>query len=169
MTITYRDGRPCDGPGLSELFCESFAATFGHLYAEADLAAFLCKMDSDAFEGELASADFAFRLAEDGGRLAGYAKLGPNDLPGKAPPQTLELYQLYLRAGWHGTGVAQRLMDWVIAEARRRGASHLQLSVFVDNHRARRFYEKYGFAEVGNYVFMVGTHEDDDRIMRLKL
>lgn len=169
MSVAYRDGRPGDGPALSGLFCESFAATFGHLYAEADLAAFLCKMDADAFAGELASDAYAFRLAEADGRVAGYAKLGPNDLPGAAPERTLELYQLYLRARWHGTGVAQCLMDWVIGEARRRGASHLQLSVFVDNHRARRFYQKYGFAEVGQYVFMVGTHEDDDRIMRLEL
>jgi ribosomal protein S18 acetylase RimI-like enzyme len=170
MSVAYRDGRPGDGPALSDLFCESFAATFGHLYAEADLAAFLCKMDADAFEGELASSYFAFRLAEEeDGRLGGYAKLGPNDLPGEAPPATLELYQLYLRAGWHGTGVARCLMDWVLAEARRRGATHLQLSVYVDNHRARRFYEKYGFEEVGKYVFMVGNHADDDRIMRLEL
>lgn len=169
MSVTYRDGRPGDGPRLSDLFCESFAATFGHLYADKDLADFLCQMDADAFEMELASADYAFRLAEEGGTLAGYAKLGPNDLPGEAPAATLELYQLYLRAEWHGKGIAHCLMDWVIAQAKARGASHLQLSVYIDNHRARRFYEKYGFEEVGKYVFMVGTHEDDDRIMRLAL
>ena len=169
MSIAYRNGRPGDGPALSDLFCESFAATFGHLYADTDLAAFLCRMDADAFERELASADYAFRLAEDSGQLAGYAKLGPNDLPGEAPPGTLELYQLYLGARWHGTGIARCLMDWTVGEARLRGATHLQLSVYVDNHRARRFYEKYGFEEVGKYVFMVGTHEDDDRIMRLRL
>nr|ABN71546.1 putative acetyltransferase [uncultured bacterium] len=169
MSVTYRDGRPGDGPHLSDLFCESFAATFGHLYADEDLASFLCKMDAGAFEGELASDSFAFRLAESGDTLAGYAKLGPNDLPGYAPEHTLELYQLYLRAGWHGQGVAQQLMGWAIAEARRRGATHLQLSVYIDNHRARRFYERYGFEEVGKYVFMVGNHADDDRIMRLTL
>ena len=45
----------------------------------------------------------------------------------------------------------------------------MTLSVYVDNHRARRFYEKRGFEEVGQYKFMVGNHEDDDRIMRVKL
>ena len=69
----------------------------------------------------------------------------------------------------HGQGIAHALMDWVLAEARARGAEQMILSVYVDNHRARRFYERYGFEEVGKYVFMVGDHEDDDRIMRLKL
>ena len=170
MRIAYRDGRPGDGPLLSDLFCDSFAATFGHLYTQENLASFLCKMDSDAFESELASAEFAFRLAEDGaGELAGYAKLGPNALPGPAPEETLELYQLYVRERCLGKGIGQALMDWTIAEARRRGASHLQLSVFVDNHRARRFYERYGFEEVGKFIFRVGSQEDDDRIMRLAL
>ena len=36
-------------------------------------------------------------------------------------------------------------MDWALDEARRRGARQLYLSVFIDNHRARRFYERYGF------------------------
>ena len=169
MSVTYRDGRPGDGAMLSKMFCEAFAATFGHLYAEEDLAAFLCQKEASAFEAELADPAFAFRLAEEDGVLAGYAKIGPNDLPGDAPDGTLELHHLYVLPGWHGAGVGAALMDWVLDEARRRGAGHLQLSVFVDNHRARRFYERYGFEEVGKYVFMVGNHEDDDRVMRRKL
>ena len=165
----YRDGRPGDGAALSDLFCEMFAATFGHLYAEADIASFLCKMDEGAFEGELADPAFAFRLAEDGDKLAGYAKIGPNALPGEHPPATLELYQLYLRSEWHGSGVAAALIEWAMAEARARGATHLSLSVYVDNHRARRFYQRYGFEEVGRYDFMVGNHADDDRVMRVAL
>ena len=170
MTVlTYRAGRAGDGAILSDLFCEMFAATFGHLYAESDLASFLCKMDEGAFEGELADPAFAFRLAEADGKLAGYAKIGPNALPGDHPSGTLELYQLYVRSEWHGAGVARTLMDWAMAEAGARGAAHLALSVYVDNHRARRFYERYGFEEVGAYEFMVGNHADDDRIMRVAL
>lgn len=169
MSIAFRDGRPGDGAVLSKLFCESFAATFGHLYSKEDLAAFLCDKEASAFERELADPDFAFRLAYDGDVLAGYAKLGPNDVPGDTPPATLLLHQFYVLAPWQGTQVAPGLMAWTIDEARRRGAAHCQLTVFVDNHRARRFYEKRGFAEVGRYTFMVGNHEDDDRILRLAL
>jgi RimJ/RimL family protein N-acetyltransferase len=57
----------------------------------------------------------------------------------------------------------------VLDEARRRGALDLYLTVYVDNHRARRFYEGYGFEFVGPYTFMVGNHADEDHIMRLAL
>ena len=66
----------------------------------------------------------------------------------------------------HGAGIAARLMDWALDEARRRGAEELYLTVFVENHRARRFYERYDFVPVGRYDFMVGSQADEDVIMR---
>jgi ribosomal protein S18 acetylase RimI-like enzyme len=60
-------------------------------------------------------------------------------------------------------------MDWVVEEARARGAEQLYLSVFVDNVRAQRFYARYGFEPVGAYAFMVGSHADEDIIMRARL
>ena len=60
-------------------------------------------------------------------------------------------------------------MDWVLAEARAARRDELYLSVFTDNHRAKRFYARYGFEAVGPYDFMVGSHADEDIIMRLKL
>ena len=53
----------------------------------------------------------------------------------------------------HGAGIARGLMDWALGEARRRGAEELYLTVYIDNHRARRFYERYGFEAVGPLRF----------------
>ena len=168
MSIAFRDGRPGDGAAVAALFRDSFVATFGHLYSAEDLAAFLAGFTAPAFEAELADPRFALRLAQEDGALAAFAKLGPDDLPGAAS-DGLELYQLYVLEPWKGRGIAHALMDWAIGEARRRDASELRLTVYIDNRRARRFYERYGFEEVGKYVFMVGSHADDDRIMRLAL
>jgi ribosomal protein S18 acetylase RimI-like enzyme len=60
-------------------------------------------------------------------------------------------------------------MAWAIAEARARGFQELYLTVWIGNHRARRFYEAHGFEEVGHYPFRVGSTVDDDRILRLRL
>ena len=165
----YRDATLADGPAVDALFRECFTATFGHLYAACDLAAFLAGFTPQRWADELAGPDFAFRVAEQDGALVGYAKLGPEALPIERRGPAAELRQLYLADAAKGTGVARELMNWTIAAARARGAAELWLSVYVDNHRAKRFYARYGFEDVGRYAFMVGDHEDEDRLMRLVL
>jgi len=169
MTAVYRDGRPGDGAALSELFCASFAATFGHLYAQEDIAAFLCDKQPEQYELQLADPAFAFRLAEQGDSLVGFVKCGPNELPLDQPEGAWEVHQFYVAEAAKGQGIADKLMDWALVEARRRRFRDLVLSVFVDNHRARRFYERFGFVEIASWHFMVGNHADDDRIMRVHL
>jgi ribosomal protein S18 acetylase RimI-like enzyme len=90
-------------------------------------------------------------------------------LPLETTRPALLLDQLYVLKEHHGAGIAQALMDWAFAEAGRRGAEELYLTVFVDNHRARRFYDRLGFEAVGRYDFMVGSHADEDIIMRKSL
>ncbi|MEO7503673.1 MAG: GNAT family N-acetyltransferase [Sphingomicrobium sp.] len=167
--VTYRAATIADAPAIAALFADCFTATFGALYAPHNLAAFLARLTPEAFAAEIADPAFAFRLAEVEGTLAGFIKLGPPDLPGDTPPDTIELRQLYVLGPWQGAGIAAELTDWAFAEARKRHACHLQLSVYIDNHRAHRFYEKRGFVEVGQYRFMVGDHADDDRVMRVAL
>lgn len=169
MTIKYRDADLGDAARLARLFADVFRETFGDLYDPTDLSAFLGEHGQADWAAQLADPDFAVRLAEDGGAAAGYAKLGPLRLPlGPAGP-ALELRQLYIAGPWRGAGIASALMDWTIAEAQARGATALYLSVFTQNHRARRFYARYGMEEVGPYHFMVGNQADEDVIMRLAL
>jgi GNAT superfamily N-acetyltransferase len=167
--IKYRDARPEDAQAIDALFRQSFTDTFAHLYDPKDLAAFFARFTEAAWRSELADPDFAFRLAEEDGALAGYAKIASVKLPVAPAGPAAELRQLYLLERWHGAGIAQALMDWVVAKARGRGAEMLYLSVFTENHRARSFYARRGFEEVGPYIFMVGNHADQDIIMRAKL
>ncbi len=168
-SITYRNAGPADAALLSSLGARSFTETFGHLYKAEDLAAFLLNHREECWRAELSDPDILVRLAEASGEAAAYAKVGPPTLPFERRGPSLELRQFYVLKPWHGGGVAQALMSWVIAEARTRGADDLYLSVFTDNHRARRFYERYGFEFVADYKFIVGSHADVDHIMRLSL
>lgn len=151
------------------MFQDSFHDTFGHLYDQRDLALFLDDHTPEHWRGQLTDGDFAVRIAEDGDQLAGFLKLGPLRLPVEPGGPALELRQLYVGSAWQGSGTARALMDWMIAEARPRGIEELYLSVFTQNHRARRFYARYGFEDVGPYAFMVGNQADEDVIMRLAL
>lgn len=167
--ITYRDATPDDAVLLSDLSRRSFAETFGHLYRREDLDLFLDRLSPEAWGNELGDPAFTVRVAEDDGIAAGFAKLGPPALPVERPRPSAELRQLYVLAPWQGAGVAATLMDWVIAYTRAGGAADLYLSVFIDNVRARRFYQRYGFERIGTYVFMVGNHADEDDLMKLAL
>ena len=164
--IRYRAGTAADAALMSRIGAQTFVETFGHLYSTENLAAFLESHSKANWQKELTDPELAIRIAEDDGEAAGFAKVGPPSLPLEVTAPTAELRQLYVLKPWHGIGIAHALMDWVLDEARRRGAEQLILSVFVDNHRARRFYARYGFEEVGHYHFMVGDHADDDIIMR---
>ena len=169
MTVRYRIAAPDDAERVVAMFHRCFCDTFGHLYDPRDLAAFLNSHTAAHWQDQIDSGEFAVRLVEDDDQLVGFIKLGPLKLPVEQPGNALELRQLYVLEPWQGSGVARELMDWVMAEARRRGADELYLSVFTENHRARRFYARYGFEEVGPTTFMVGNHADDDIIMRLAL
>lgn len=166
MTVTYRDANPADAPALRALFAESFVETFGHLYRPADLQEFLETNSMAKWERNLSDAQVAIRIAEAEGELAGFVELAPKQLPYETSAPAIELRRLYLRSSAHGRGIADELMRWALREATARGAQEIVLSVYVDNHRARRFYERYGFETVGKYDFMVGSHADEDLILR---
>lgn len=168
-SVTWRDAGVEDATLLGEIGRKSFTETFGHLYTPENLATFLLNHDEVNWRGELADPRYKVRLGFIGGENVAYAKIGPPSLPFEVRGPTVELRQFYVLKPWQGAGIAAEMMDWVLAETRRRGAEALYLSVFTENIRAQRFYAGYGFEAVGRYDFMVGTHADEDVIMRLKL
>lgn len=167
--IRCRDASEADAPILAELFARSFTDTFGHLYAPEDLAAFLGQLDEAGWREELADPALAVRLAEAEGAPVAFAKVGTITLPVQPSLPATELRQLYVLKEWQGAGIAHELMRWGLERARQIGAREIYLSVYIDNHRARRFYERYGFDYCGTYGFRVGNQIDEDLIMRRPL
>lgn len=169
MSVAYRIASDADSEALAELGARTFTHTFGHLYQPSDLELFLKSHAPEHWAKELNDPAFQVRVAEQDGQLVGYVKLGPPHLPFEPRGEAAELRQLYVIEEMKGQGVADELIRWVIERARDEGADYLYLSVFTENHRARRFYERYGFEPEGTYAFMVGSHADEDVVMRLKL
>ena len=169
MTITYRDATIGDAAALDRLFKAIFCDTFAHLYRADDLAAFLASSGRGDWERQLHDPAFAVRVAEADGEPVGYVKLGPLKIPVDKGSTGLLIDQFYIDKAHQGAGVAHALMDWTLTEAGRRGADALYLTVFTENERARRFYERYAFEPVGRYDFMVGSQADEDIIMRKAL
>ena len=92
--------------------------------------------------------------------VVGYASFGPETDVMSAPwPHPLttdgedgsvaELYALYVRPAWWSTGTGRALMERVLARTSTAGYQSITLWVLRDNLRARRFYERAGFAPDG--------------------
>jgi ribosomal protein S18 acetylase RimI-like enzyme len=167
--VHYRDANDCDADALAALFRDAFTETFEHLYDPSDLTAFLAQHTAAHWAEQLRNPAFAVRVAEQDGQAVGLAKIGPVKLPVEDPSSSLELRQLYVLGPVRGSGVAAELTEWAIREARSRGARNLYLSVFTENIRAKKFYLRRGFVELGPVVFMVGNQADQDVIMKLAL
>jgi GNAT superfamily N-acetyltransferase len=97
----------------------------------------------------------------------GYASFGPEMDVLNAPwPHPLtadgeggrvaELYALYVRPAWWSTGTGHALMEKVLARSAAAGYRSITLWVLRDNQRARRFYERAGFAPDGATNVLTG-------------
>ena len=174
MSVTLRPATEADAPALAELGRASFIAAFGHLYKPWDLAQFLAENRTpEKYRAQLADPPTLVHLAEINGELAAYCLIVRGEefeeRPEPRPERPVFLSQLYCAPGMSGHGLGAKLMDWVIAEARRWGADAVQLSVFSENYGAQRFYHRYGFAHVADIDFWVGNHRDHEFLFELAL
>ena len=94
----------------------------------------------------------------------GYAVLTAPDFPIVPEPGDIELRRIYTLAAMHGSGLGQALMTAALEHVGARGGRRVLLGVHPDNRRARCFYEKHGFAVVGERKFKVGTQLFSDPI-----
>jgi ribosomal protein S18 acetylase RimI-like enzyme len=167
MSIVIRAGAVADAPALAELAARTFREAFAADNRPEDMALHLTRAYGPSQQAkELADPDISTLFVEVDGQTAGYAQLRSGETPacvtGEAP---IELWRFYIAQSWHGRGIAQALMQRVDSEAVRRGARTLWLGVWERNERAKAYYKKTGFTDVGSHVFMVGGDAQTDRIL----
>ncbi len=94
----------------------------------------------------------AVSLAVSDGEVVGYAFVLPASLAFIWDAAVLN--ELYVRGEYRGTGVADELMDAVLATAADQDLplDRLVLDVDRENERARAFYRRYGFEHWGEMV-----------------
>lgn len=141
----------------------------------ADHRAFIDTHLSEAsFLDYLTDANRVVFVAELDGALVGYTLLvfgEPTDadvsvaLGDDRERPLAELSKCYTLPASHGSGVAARLLERTIDEARERGVRHVWLGVNQQNLRAQRFYEKRGFRAVGEKRFRLGGRLERDYVL----
>ncbi|CAM2070523.1 GNAT family N-acetyltransferase [Sulfidibacter corallicola] len=114
----------------------------------------------------LAREDTLFLLMHMADELCGYARMNLEKPTVTLPVSPcLELERFYIDKPFHGEGLASPLMAACGDEARSLGFRGIWLGVWSENRRARRFYEKMGFGDVGEKSFMLGKDLQVDRVL----
>jgi L-amino acid N-acyltransferase YncA len=136
--VTIRAARPDDADAIAALYNAGIAerqATFEtRPRAPAEIAAW--------FEPRL-----PFLVAEDGGRVVGFARVSPYS--DRCVYDGVGEHGVYVDAGARGQGVGRRLLDALAAEAQRRGLYKLTSRIFTSNAASRAVHRAAGFVEVG--------------------
>jgi len=169
--MTIRRATVADAAVLADLARTTFHDTFAATNDAADMALHLAKAYGVPQQAaELEDPGILTLLVEADGAAIAYAQVRGDHVPHSVTgPAPVELWRFYVSQGWHGRGVAQSLMERVKAEALQLGAKTLWLGVWEKNDRARAFYAKCGFADVGEHIFLFGTDPQTDRVMTASL
>lgn len=127
-------------------------------------------LDRAEFVERLTTPGFArFGAFDEHGTLVGL--VGLQFRSGDKQRHKAFLFSMYVDAASRRTGLAQRLVEAVIAEAREAGAIVLQLTVEAGNLPAQRLYRRMGFTTYGieRRSLKVGDRFHDEELMVLDL
>jgi ribosomal protein S18 acetylase RimI-like enzyme len=166
--MLIRRAQPTDAAVLAELGASTYIESFGHLYSQEDLQAFLAESHATtAYAKLLESPLYALWLAVADDEAIGYALAGPCGLPhADARPEDGELKRLYVSASAQGSGIGAKLFEQALAWLEQDGPRTLWISVWSENYGAQRFYGRYGFEKAGEYEFIVGQQRDHEFMYR---
>ena len=135
-------------PALAELAGVIWRQHYPGIISHEQIDYMLGKMYSlETLRADLRSQRIHFYRLIVAGRMAGFAAIGPLDMPGD-----WKIHKLYLLPELHGCGLGSRLLQHCESEARRFGAKHLILAVNKHNARPITAYQHNGFAVVKSVV-----------------
>jgi ribosomal protein S18 acetylase RimI-like enzyme len=168
-----RPALPTDAPALAALKRDTFRETFLETgfaipYPPDDLATFeRAAYSLETVAAELSDPARATWVAEQHGRLVGYAQVGPCKLPHPdVSAEDGELYQLYIARDAQGLRLGAGLLDRALAHLAAHRPGPVWLGVWSGNAKAQAFYAAREFVRVGGYQFAVGKWLDDELILR---
>lgn len=154
----YRRAEAADAPALAAFAERVFVASFEDQLARADLAEVAAKRFTvERQHRDITSANSVVFLAVEDD-IVGYAHVLVSSRPEfeVSAANPAQLKRIYVDAAWQGRGVAQRLLELVESYARSHGCDALWLGVWEKNPRGIAFYEKHGFAPIGESPVTVG-------------
>lgn len=171
MRLEIRACKKEDLESLRQISILTYVETFGADNTPENMRLYLEKSFSVEKMGkELSNPGSWFYFALVDGEVAGYLKLNGDGAQSDIhDPESLEVERIYIAKAYHGQSIGKAFLDRAMEVAGRLGKKYVWLGVWEENHRALRFYERYGFRIIGKHSFFLGDDEQTDFIMRKDL
>jgi ribosomal protein S18 acetylase RimI-like enzyme len=157
MEVRIRDAKATDAGAIAEIHVAAWRAAYRGVMPDDYLAALSVEKRTAMWQTTIAKAGPAkLAVAELDGRLAGFCLFGPTR--DDAPSDIAEIYAVNVHPEFWRQGAGQSLCEHAVREAAAREHSAVTLWVLKENDRARRFYERLGFA-------FDGTEKTDTKLI----
>jgi GNAT superfamily N-acetyltransferase len=165
--VVLRVADPEDAPCLAALAVQSWLHTYATSGIRQSIARYVHEhLTVDAFRSQFIRKASTTLVAEVDDHLVGYAGV---DFARPCPAHesaTTYLDRLYVQEHFLGIGIGYALLHAVTTEARRRSADpRLWLTVNSRNERARSFYARQGFQDIGVTHFDLYGEKHENRIL----
>jgi ribosomal protein S18 acetylase RimI-like enzyme len=172
MKINVIKASPSDAVVISSIGRQSFRDAFGQLFdQERTLQEYLdYTYDVDKIAKSIGKENNVFfflilkKVAVFFGKVKKYSLNEQIDSVAQ-----MELQKIYVLSYYHGSGVGAALMQAVLELAQEIQPDILWLDTHLNNERAIRFYEKYGFRKTGKHHFTIGTQTFEYHLMSLSV
>jgi diamine N-acetyltransferase len=165
--LSLRGARSEDASCLAALGAQSWLHTYATDGIRHSIARYVHEhLTPEAFRSQISRDDAATIVAEVDDHLVGYAVL---ELAKPCPIRKLassHLDKLYVQEHFLGRGIGFSLLQAVRAESGNRGdRSGVWLTVNSLNNRARAFYSRQGFVDIGHTYFDLYGESHENRIL----
>jgi ribosomal protein S18 acetylase RimI-like enzyme len=150
---------------------QTFSETFIDHNTADDMQKYLDNnLSTDKLKDELSDPNSEFYFALLDNKVIGYLKVNHGHAQTELKDKSsLEIERIYVLKDFHGKKVGQVLYDKAIDIAKQTKVNYVWLGVWEKNSRAIKFYEKNGFVAFDKHIFKLGSDEQIDIMMRLKL
>ncbi|KAI0502810.1 acyl-CoA N-acyltransferase [Xylaria bambusicola] len=174
LDVTVGHALTSEAAAIAKIGADTFAATFGFSVSEEDLAMFLTETYTEiTVLADLQDPAVQTWAARDtSGKVLGLVQLvrGLSEpcVPGDTATHA-ELRRLYVDTTAHSRGIGKKLIAAVEEQARAEGFKQLWLTVWENNPKAAKLYERLGYQKVGEADFTTGTCVQTDWVLSKSL
>lgn len=156
---------------LQQISISTFRATYEHLNDPSNFKLHLEKaFNLRQLKTEIQDVDTYFYFIKSVNKIVGYYKLTINSSQTEVVPnEYAEIERIYVINDFKGQGIGRMMIDHGKRLALILDKKVLWLGVWTENPGAIVFYEKMGFRITGKHHFMLGTDQQTDHVMEVRI